>query len=254
MDTYKQAADIILKSKHCIVFTGAGISKESGIPPFRGPDGLWSKYDPRMLELNNYINDTEASWKIIKGIFYDFFCSAEPNPAHFVLAEWEKNGIVKSIITQNIDSLHQRAGSKNVIEFHGTNDSFVCLECGAQYKTSALKLSDEVPICEKCGGKLKPNFIFFGELIPIDAAQMSSIEAQNADLILIIGTTGEVYPAAMVPVEAKQNGAFVIEINPEASAFTNKITDLFIKEKASTALTNINELNSGKNKFQNFIN
>ncbi len=246
MDNYKQAADIIFKSKHCIVFTGAGISKESGIPPFRGPDGLWSKYDPRMLELNNYINNTEASWKIIKGIFYDFFCSAEPNTAHFVLSEWEKQGFIKSIITQNIDSLHQRAGSKNVIEYHGTNSSFVCLECREEYKTSDLNLSDEVPLCKKCGGKLKPNFIFFGELIPPDAAQASAFEAQNADLVLIIGTTGEVYPAAMVPVEAKQNGAYVIEINPEASAFTHKLTDLFIKEKASTALTSIKDLRLSK--------
>lgn len=242
MDDYKRVAELIKTSGHAIVFTGAGISKESGIPPFRGEDGLWSKYDPQMLELNNYIINTQSSWEIIKKIFYDFFETAKPNIAHFVLAEWENKGYIKSIITQNIDSLHQKGGSKNVIEYHGTNSSFVCLNCSAIFNTSDIVLSEKVPDCKKCGGTLKPNFIFFGEMIPSDAVKYSSFHAQHTDLVIIIGTTGEVYPAAYIPYEAKQNGANIIEINPDESAFTTKITDIFIKDKASNALSIINDM------------
>ncbi len=242
MDTYNQAIELIKNSKYTIVFTGAGISKESGIPAFRDEGGLWNKYDPKILELSYYINNTEESWKVVKNIFYDFFIQAKPNPAHKVLAEWEKQGIVKSIITQNIDSLHQKAGSNNVIEFHGTNSSFVCLECNATFKTEALEFSDNVPLCNICNFKLKPNFIFFGEAIPVKASQQSLAETQNAELVIIIGTTGEVYPAAYIPYEAKQNGAKILEINPEKSNFSDSITDVMIQEKAGIALTKLNEL------------
>lgn len=241
MEKYQTASDLIKKSRHCIVYTGAGISKESGIPPFRGQGGLWTKYDPALLELSNYINNTEETWKLVKSIFYDYFEQAKPNKAHYVLAEWESKGLIKSIITQNIDSLHQKAGNKNVIEFHGTNSSFVCLDCQSIYQTSELKLEDSVPKCLKCNGKLKPNFIFFGEQIPEQASTSSFSEAEKADLVIIIGTTGEVYPAAFVPIQAKQSGAKVIEINPTTSAFTSQITDVFIEETASVALEIINE-------------
>jgi NAD-dependent deacetylase len=240
MPNYQNIAEIIMKAKNLIVFTGAGISKESGIPPFRGKDGIWNKFNPDILEINNYFSKTEENWVIIKSIFYDFFESANPNIAHYILAEWEQKAIVKHIITQNIDSLHQKAGSNNVIEYHGTNSSFICLNCSSIHLTKDLTLSNNIPTCAECGGILKLNFIFFGELIPTKAREDSLILSETCDLVLIIGSTGEVYPAAQIPFIAKRNGAKIIEINPETSAFTNKITDFFIKEKASIALEQIN--------------
>ncbi len=251
MDIINKAARLIKTSNHCMVYTGAGISKESGIPPFRGEDGIWNKYDPKNLELSYYYRNTAESWKLIKNIFYDFFDKAEPNKAHLVLADWEKRGIVKSIITQNIDSLHQKAGSREVIEFHGTNSSFVCMDCSAVYSTDELILTDSVPKCEKCGGNLKPNFIFFGEAIPSDASAKSFSEAEKTDLVIIVGTTGEVYPAAYIPYQAKNNGATIIEINPEPSAYTEKITDLFIAEKAGKAFEEIDKIVSELNLTSN---
>jgi NAD-dependent deacetylase len=239
---FSNAASLIKAANHCIVYTGAGISKESGIPPFRGEDGIWNKYDPKYLELSYYYNNTPESWKLIKNIFFDFFDKAEPNKAHLVLADWENKGIVKSIITQNIDSLHQKAGSNEVVEFHGTNSSFVCMDCSAVYLTKELMLTDDVPVCKKCNGKLKPNFIFFGEAIPTDASTKSFAEAEKTDLVIIVGTTGEVYPAAYIPYQAKSNGAKIIEINPTPSAFTEKITDIFIPEKAGDVFEKLDNI------------
>ena len=122
----ERAAKIIKNSKHLTVFTGAGISVESGIPPFRGSEGLWSKYDPEVLELDYFHRNPDVSWKIIKEIFYDFFGKAKPNDSHFGISKLEDLGIVKTIITQNIDNLHQEAGSKNVIEFHGNSKVLIC--------------------------------------------------------------------------------------------------------------------------------
>lgn len=153
----KEAAQLILDSKRTTVFTGAGISVESGIPPFRGDGGLWSQYDPNILDLSYYLNNHETSWPIIKKLFFDFFGKATPNEAHTIIANWEKSGLITDIITQNIDSLHQKAGSKNVYEFHGTSESFVCTKCSKEYKVSDLELKEYTPICQinKCKGLLR---------------------------------------------------------------------------------------------------
>jgi NAD-dependent deacetylase len=242
MNNYQKAAQIIKTAKHLIAFTGAGISKESGIPIFRGDEGVYSKYDPKLLELNTYKSRTAESWKAVKAIFYDFFDAAIPNAAHIILAEWENSGLLKCVITQNIDNLHKEAGSKNVIEYHGTKDSFVCLSCGKLTNLKSLKLSENIPICPYCSGILKPNFIFFGEAIPEYAAEQSYIEAKKADVVIIIGTTGEVQPASYIPHYAKKAGAYIIEINPTESRFTNSITDLYIAQSAGGALTEINNI------------
>lgn len=239
---YKKAAQKIIESRHCIVFTGAGISIESGIPPFRGKNGLWNKYDPEVLELSYYRNNTQASWEVIKQIFYEYFGKAKPNAAHRIIAEWEKQDIVKAVITQNIDNLHTEAGSINVLEFHGTSGAFKCMECGKAILTTELTLREQAPVCDDCGALLKPDFIFFGEQIPEPAGSRSFEEAEKADVCIVIGTTGEVIPAAWVPVEAKRHGAYIIEINTEISGFTNKITDLFLDTGASIALSEINNI------------
>lgn len=232
------AIDLILSSKYAVAFTGAGISVESGIPPFRGESGLWSKYDPNVLDLNHFhLNPIEA-WKVIKEIFYDFFGEAKPNTAHFALAEMEKQGLLNAVITQNIDNLHYEAGSKEVFEFHGNSRMLVCPYCSKKYKAAEADLAN-IPLCDHCHAVLKPDFIFFGEGIP-ELAYRKSIEAsQKADLVIIIGSTGEVTPASSIPQLAKQNGAKIIEINPERTLFTNSITDVFVQGKATEIMDKI---------------
>ena len=230
-DQLLTAAKLIKESKYAVAFTGAGISVESGIPPFRGSTGLWSKYDPIVLDINYFFNNTIESWKVIRTLFYDFFGKAKPNPAHISLAQLESDGILKSIITQNIDNLHQQAGSKTVYEFHGTANSMICTKCGEKYRAADVDLENLPPRCT-CGGVLKPDFIFFGEGIPLEANKLSFQAAEQADVFIVIGTTGEIMPASMLPLKAKETGAKVIEINVKASNFTNELTDLFLKGKA----------------------
>lgn len=239
MSSINRAAEIISKASNLVAFTGAGISVESGIPPFRGSDGLWEKYDMSILDLNSYVQNPEKGWPVIKELFFDFFGNAKPNPAHIVLAELEQIEILKSIITQNIDNLHQEAGNREVYEFHGNSVQFVCLNCGAIHQRKDITLTSTPPECSKCGGLLKPDFIFFGEGIPEEAMQKSILAAQTADVFLIIGTTGEIMPASNIPYLAKQNNAKIIEINIEKSKFTDSITDIFIQEKASLAMEEI---------------
>jgi len=227
-----QAIKVIKESKHLTAFTGAGISVESGIPPFRGTNGIWNKYDPDLLELNRFFQNPEKSWLFIKEIFYNFFSDAEPNPAHLLLSNLEEKKILKSVITQNIDHLHQKAGSKNVIEFHGGSGQLICISCGKKTPALAEKLIKIPPICEYCGNILKPDFIFFGEAIPEKAYKESIKQAKISDVMLIIGTTGQVMPACRIPIIAKENGCIIIEINNETSSFTNRITDFFLQGKA----------------------
>lgn len=227
-----QAAQIILKSGNTIAFTGAGISVESGVPPFRGKHGLWNKYNPEVLDLGYYLQNAEECWVYIREIFYDFFANAKPNNAHLALARMEDAGLLQSVITQNIDNLHQEAGSKIVHEFHGNSKRLKCLKCGELYDAAEFDFKNIPPRCKKDNQILKPDFIFFGEGIPHDAYSNSFADAEKAEVCLIIGSTGEVTPASYVPRTAKQNGAVIIEINPEQSMFTNQITDIHLKGKA----------------------
>ncbi len=231
-----KAAALLKGSKYTTAFTGAGISVESGIPPFRGPEGLWSKYNPIVLDIKYFKSNPLDSWRVIKEIFYDFFGKAKPNAGHKALAELEKEGYIKNIITQNIDNLHQEAGSKTVYEFHGNSHTLVCMKCGKQYTIEQIDFNNLPVRCNECGGLVKPDFIFFGEGIPPKAYQASIEAAENADIFLVIGTTGEIMPASQIPYLAKQNGAKIIEVNPEPSNYTGTITDIFLKGKAGSLL------------------
>lgn len=233
---YNKAAQIIKHSKRVIAFTGAGISVESGIPPFRGKNGLWNKYDPKSFDISYFCSNPRESWEIIRDIFYDLFGTVQPNAAHYALAQLEANSMISAVITQNVDHLHQDAGSRIVHEFHGSLKHLVCLQCHAKYAISAIDLNIVPPLCENCGGILKPDVIFFGEAIPEPARTHSFNEAARADCFLLIGTTGTVMPANMIPVQAKQNGAAIIEINPHRSEYTKTITDVFLKENAIAAM------------------
>jgi len=228
------AASLIRSARHLTAFTGAGISVESGIPPFRGPGGLWGKYDPRTLEIEYFLRQPEQAWPVIREIFYDNFGRAKPNKAHEVLAAWEARGLLKMLITQNIDNLHYTAGSRNIAEFHGNSRLLACLSCGARVEAHPDLLKDLPPRCS-CGGIYKPDFIFFGEGIPAEAHAKSLEAARSTDVMLVVGSTGEVYPAALVPRRASDAGAKIIEINPEPSEFTASITDIHIPMKAGEA-------------------
>ncbi len=237
---FQEAAQAIQSANRVCVFTGAGISVESGIPPFRGKNGLWNKYDPTFIEINYFLSNPEESWKLIKKIFYDFFGAASPNSAHYAIAELEESGLVSSIITQNIDNLHQQAGSRRIYEFHGTASNMVCLDCQSKFPASQIDLTKLPPECPECTkGTIKPDFIFFGEGIPEPASSLSFKEAELSDLFIVIGTTGEVMPACMIPSMAKQNGATIIEINPTPSNFTHKITDIFLQGPATQMMEGI---------------
>jgi NAD-dependent deacetylase len=234
-----EAVNLIRKSKYMVAFTGAGVSVESGIPPFRGVGGLWNTTHPVFLEIDYFKKKPLKSWAKIKEIFYDKLGDAEPNKAHEALAKMEKRSFLESVITQNIDHLHQKAGSKYVYELHGTYRQLVCTECGSEYDLSFADLNFLPPTCFVCKGILKPDMVFFNEPIPYFAKKRSFDEARKSDLLLIIGTNAEVLPAAEIPQIAKKTGAKIIEINIKPSPFTNTVTDIFIEAPATEAMEEI---------------
>ncbi len=233
----QKAAGILKRAHYVIAFTGAGVSVESGIPPFRGENGIWNRYDPQVLDLDYFHAHPYDSWIVIKEIFYDFFGKARPNDAHKVLGRMEEAGRLKCVITQNIDNLHQEGGSRQVFEFHGNSQVMDCTICHHHFPASEANL-EKLPVkCPLCGGLVKPGFVFFGEAIPGVAYENSINAARQADVCLVIGSLGEVMPAAMVPHEAKRNGATIIEINPSSSNFTHSITDIHLAGKASEVMS-----------------
>lgn len=232
----RKAASIITGSCGLIALTGAGISVESGIPDFRSAGGLWSKYDPmEYAHITAFQRNPAKIWRMIFDLL-DLTRTARPNSAHDALAKLEKMGYLKSIITQNIDNLHQEAGNVNVIEFHGNAHRLECLECGSRYAISDYELTGVPPVCKGCGQILKPSVIFFGEMIPHEALVNSQILAQNADAIIVIGTSAVVYPAISIPYIAKDRGATVIEMNIEETELTGAITDIFIQGSVGKTL------------------
>lgn len=237
-ENIEKAAEILRGSRKIVAFTGAGISVESGIPPFRGEGGIWNRYNPDLLELDYYYSHTEESWKAIKEIFFDFFSNNKirPNAGHEVLAKWEQDGRLMCVITQNIDDLHHIAGSKTVHEFHGNSSRFVCRKCKKIYSIKDIEITEKPALCSHCGALLKPDFIFFGEGIPEDAYWNSVKAAENCDVFVIIGTSGEVSPANMIPGIAKRHGAKIIEINYQPSLYTNHVSDIFIQGKSGEVL------------------
>ena len=236
---YAKAADIIANAGRCVAFTGAGISVESGIPPFRGENGLWNRYDPTTFDIRYFHQHTTASWTAIREIFYDLFGTVQPNAAHYALAQLEADSMVKSVVTQNVDNLHYDAGSRVVHEFHGSLKKLVCLSCFSRYAISDIDLAVLPPRCSHCNGILKPDVIFFGEPIPEPARTDAFAETRQADCFVLIGTTGTVAPANLIPGAAKANGAKIIEINPAPSEYTNHVTDIFIEARATEAMEGV---------------
>lgn len=204
------------QARHCVAFTGAGSSTLAGIRDFRGENGLYKDFDPeRIFHIDSFKNDPAYFYKNAKKLFYDLD-KVKPCIVHTECARLEKNGIIKRVITQNIDMLHQKAGSQNVIELHGSPYIHYCLSCRKEFSFTQIKEmfdSAEVPYCDTCGGLIKPNTIFFGEPLPMDAIQDATLEAQSADLMLILGSSLVVQPAASLPLYTAQNGGEIVIVN-----------------------------------------
>jgi NAD-dependent deacetylase len=235
----KDVVKLIRNAKYGVVFSGAGISVASGLRPFRGENGLWNEINPNYFEIGFFKKKPYQSWKIIKENFYDKFKDIKPNVAHEIIAAMCRRGFVESVITQNIDGLHQMAGSKNVYELHGSCRQLVCLECMSEYDLGFADLNYLPPTCYVCKGILKPDMVFFNEPIPHFAKKRSFEEAEKSDLFIIIGANAEVYPANSIPVAAKEHGAKIIEINIEESHFTREISDVFLKGTSSSIMMEI---------------
>lgn len=243
------AAEKIRQAVWLTAFSGAGISVESGIPPFRGPGGVWEKYDPAILDLDLFMEQPERSWPAIKAMFTCFLGTdgrepARPNAAHRVLAKWEAQGRLRRVITQNIDGLHAAAGSRDLVEYHGHCRRLTCLRCGGELPLNAETIRAPVPRCP-CGGLLKPDFVFFGEGIPVATQEAADEAALRTDCMVLVGTSGVVYPAAALPALAKRRGAFMIEVNPEATDYSGRIVDLFLPMKAGEAFERLDARVSG---------
>lgn len=234
-DELNRAAEVIAKSRYLVVLTGAGISVESGIPAFRGSQGLWEKYDPfEYAHISSFYRDPEKVWKMLREL-YKICLNAKPNPAHYALSRLEEMGILKALITQNVDGLHQRAGSKNVIEFHGSGDTLSCIDCRRTYRIEEVNIDDSLPRCS-CGGVLKPNIVFFGEMIPPKALEEAIYHTKRADVFMVVGTSAQVYPAGGLPAIAKENKAVIIEVNLEPTPLTSSVTDIFLGGRAGVIL------------------
>lgn len=215
----RRAAELLARARRGVAFTGAGISAESGIQTFRGQDGLWKRHDPyRTASLQNFMRDPTAYWSVSRER-WPRFQHARPNPAHLALAELEDAGHLAGVVTQNTDGLHREAGTNRLIELHGTGGSVRCMDCGATEPRGEVqaRLDREMPpICRLCGGRhLKPTVVFFGESLPGGAITEAFELAGACDLMLVVGSTLLVHPAAEVPQIAAQGGAPVLVLNDE---------------------------------------
>lgn len=219
-DKIEQAAELIKKSNYIVAFTGAGISVESGIPDFRSPGGLWEKYNPNeYATYSTFLTHPEKYWIMHKEL-RDMIIDAKPNSAHIALADLEfKYGKLKAVITQNVDFLHSRAGNTKVLEIHGTTQTSRCLSCDKQFiYTEVEAFLDQgqlPPRCPQCDGLIKTNTILFGEEMPRDVMQQARDEVVAADLLIIIGSSLTIYPAAALPSLAVQAGKRILIVNKE---------------------------------------
>lgn len=239
------AADLIRQAKHAVMLTGAGISTPSGIPDFRSTGtGLWSKDEPlEVASLSTFRTNPERFFAWFRPLASQIFY-AKPNPAHLALAELEKSNRLKSIITQNIDTLHQKAGSKTVIEMHGTMQTLTCTQCyhqvNAEPYLAPFVETGEIPHCPKCNQILKPDVILFGEQLPQAAWHKAQTAARQSDLMLVAGSSLEVLPVAGLPMQTLDRGGHLIIIN-NAPTYINVRADVIFSEDVSTILPAITE-------------
>lgn len=231
-----QLAQDIVRAKKTVALSGAGMSVESGIASFRGKGGLWEKYDPEEYgHISTLRNAPEKAWIMLREMHLEIN-KAKPNRGHYALAELEKMGLLRCIITQNVDGLHHVAGNKEIVEFHGNLLTVSCMDCGHQVPSTAIALDKIPPRCEKCRGPVKPDAVFFGEAIPHDALTRANQESRSCELMLVVGTSAIVYPAASMPEVAKRSGARVVEINPSETPLTGHLSDYIVKGPSGEVL------------------
>jgi NAD-dependent deacetylase len=239
IESIKKAAKLLSSAKNAVALTGAGISVESGIPPFRGKGGVWERFDPmEYATIHAFEKDPVKVWRVLLSELKMLVGKAEPNDAHKGLVRLEQMGILKTVITQNVDGLHQRAGNTDVIEFHGNFAWHRCMVCDYRTETQSITSSQIPPRCQ-CGGIFRPECIFFGEMIPPEAMWRSRHAASTCDIMLVVGTSAVVQPVASMPVIAKNSGAKIIEINMETTALTGHVSDLILLGKAGEMMNRL---------------
>jgi NAD-dependent deacetylase len=244
-DPIARIAGLVAASRHAVAFSGAGISTESGIPDFRSPGGVWSRYQPVLFD--DFLASADARrqyWKMKKEGYRELR-GARPNAGHRALARLETAGRLRAVITQNIDGLHQDAGSRKVLELHGTSRHCVCLQCAARYDPDVihqrLEAGVEIPLCDGCGGLLKSATVSFGQPLPVDVLTEAINLSIAADLMLALGSSLVVEPAASLPLQAKQNGARLVIINRTATPL-DAIADVVLRASIGESLTRVLEL------------
>ncbi|MCK9425239.1 MAG: NAD-dependent deacylase [Ignavibacteriaceae bacterium] len=250
LQQYEKLKNLLSSAKKIVFFTGAGISAESGIPTFRGKEGIWNKMRPEELaNFSAFLRNPEIVWdwyQYRKKIVHQ----ASPNPAHLTIAELQNYFEEVVVITQNVDNFHRRAGSKIVYELHGNIEKNYCINCKRRYDDENLSIENKVPKCE-CGGLIRPDIVWFGEFLPEEAYSLSETAAETCDLLFVVGTSAVVFPAANIPYIAKRNGKFLVEVNIEKTELSS-IADLSLIGKAGEILPQILQLvkeekNYGKN-------
>jgi len=224
------AAGHVRGARHVVALTGAGLSVESGIPPFRGPGGLWTRYgEPPMDGYQRFLRDPRAAWQerlhpkaAWARALREALAAAKPNAGHLALAELERLGCCAALITQNVDDLHRQAGSRNLLEIHGNHRLLRCVECTARFAPEQIAVDpdDLPPRCPRCDGIVKDDTVHFGEPIPPDVLRRCYEEVGRADCMLVVGTSATVYPAAEFPLEMVRRGGCLIEINPDDTELT----------------------------------
>jgi NAD-dependent deacetylase len=240
--TTEQVARWLASAHSAVVLTGAGISTESGIPDYRSPGGVWSKY--RTVYFDEFLESAEGRYEYWrqKSEMHRDFGNAQPNAGHQVLARWEAAGRIRGVITQNIDGLHQVAGSRDVLELHGTARQAACLDCAARYDINPLVESflanDRVPDCPACSGRLKHATISFGQSLPPDVLMKAASWSREADLMLAIGSSLVVTPAADLPRAAKEHGARLVIINRDPTPL-DEFADAVLSDSIGDTLTRI---------------
>jgi len=241
-DLFAEAARLLAGARRIAAFTGAGISAESGIPTYRGEGGLWMDYDPdKYANIDYFREDPSYYWRFFRDVRYDKLVGSRPNRAHEALAELETKGLVSDVITQNIDGLHQAAGSTRVIELHGNTRVIQCLKCSAEYGYEEIRKLVETelpPLCRACGGILKPKVVFFGEALPEEAIAAATEASSGCDVFLVVGSSLVVYPAAWFPILAKKRHASLVIINVGETGL-DELADVRIDEKATVAFDRI---------------
>jgi NAD-dependent protein deacetylases, SIR2 family len=246
--TVRHAADLLSAARSGLALTGAGVSAESGIPTFRGEGGLWTKFDPiKVASIDYFMADPSAYWKVSKDRGRVALV-ARPNPGHRAIAALEAAGHLVAVVTQNTDGLHQESGSRNVIEVHGSGRTVQCLDCGNREPRGEVQARLDVempPQCKICGGVfLKPTVVLFGEPMPQAAIQEAFALARQADVMLVVGSSLVVYPAADIPLVAARSGAKMVVVNAEPTPF-DELAEVVIRGKSGEVLPEIVELIDG---------